>query len=152
MKREILISFSFMMTLFLCLTVQATDLPIDISAIGRQETSDVQITERIGANLFTDDAQRINDLLDERIQLRQESVLYLFDVPHIHEPNPHAMDVVGLFVVPLDFSSINMTQINDSEPIPLWVMVLVFSICATLGFIWAMFSRAKKREREKHVH
>ena len=58
--------------------ISDTDLPIDITAIGRQGVIDGPITTRFGAHLFTADAQRINEALAEQVRRRQESAIYLF--------------------------------------------------------------------------
>ena len=55
---------------------QDTDLPIDINAINRQQTTNTQITTRFGEHLFTENSVRVNDALAAQIQRRQETGIY----------------------------------------------------------------------------
>ena len=137
------------------ITVQAADLPIDITAIGRQDTRTTHITTRVGANLFTRDSQVVNELLTERIRQRQAVAAYLFEsVSYNYEIDPHARllntaNYLALFAQP----SINtFTSPQSDEDIPLWIMALVLAACAVGGFIWALTSNAKKRRKSQDVY
>jgi len=130
----------------------ATDLPIDITAIGRQGQTNPQITTRIGANLFTYDAQRVNEVFAQQIQQRQDTALYLFaTIPLNQEIDLHAQltrnaDNMALFAQPVNFNQFNTAQ-DDEIALPLWLTILIFALCATGGFIWAMVSKSKKKGR-----
>ena len=153
-KRAFAVLLCVMAMLF-CVSVYATDLPIDISAIGRQGVTG-PVTPRIGAHLFTDDAQRINDLLAEEVLRRHETAGYLFAaVPSYYTPDPHdrimtAAGDMALFSQPSNFSGISIPQ--ESEDMPLWFMALIFAACAAAGFVLALMSRARKRRRQADVH
>ena len=132
-------------------TVYATDLPIDITAIGRQGGLGGQVTTRIGANLFSDDAHRVNETFAEQIRHRQETALYLFaEVPLNYAIDPHiqimtAADDFALFAQPTNFSNFSMSQ--EDESIPIWLTASIFAVCIIAGFIFALISRKKRRRK-----
>jgi len=140
------------LSLFTLTPTQAEDLPIDINAIGRQEARDGQITTRVGAHLFTPDAQRVNEALAEQQRQRQAAALYLFsEVPtsedvELHTQIINAANNSALFTQPATI--INFTPPPPPTPMPMWIIVLVIALCATGGFIWAIVSAKKKRQRE----
>ena len=156
MSKKSFVILSCILVLLFCKTVYATYLPIDITAIGRQELTGGQVTTRIGANLFTADSQRVNELLAERIQHRQDTALYLFaSVPLNYEINPHAQVMntasdMALFAQPVSFSRFNPPQ--EEEFLPLWLMILIIAACSVGGFIWALVSKEKRKRREQSVH
>ena len=133
-------------------TAYAADLPIDISAVGRQPVGLNHPTARIGANLFNADSQRVNELLAEQIRNRQASTNYLFAaVPTNDEVNPHlhminTAEEMALFNQPV-FLNFNMPEYE--EPIPMWVTVSILAVCAGIGFIWALVSMSKKSAKRK---
>lgn len=138
------------------ITVNPTDLPIDITAIGRQDVRTTHITTRIGAHLFTDDAARVNYALTDRIRQRQGTALYLFENVYFnYEIDPHARILsastdLALFNHPTNFSSINTTQ--HVEELSSWILVALIAVSAVIGFIWAIYSKAKKRRKEADVY
>ena len=153
MLKKALIALLCTVTLSLALSfvpVYASDLPIDITAIGRQDFTSGRITTRIGAHLFTEDAQRINEILAQQIQRQQDAVLYLFaTVPYHYEIDPHvqimkAANELALFAQPVVLHVFSTPQ--HEEVIPIWVMVAISAVCAVGGFILALVYRAKKKE------
>jgi len=139
------------------MVVFAEDLPIDITAIGQQETGlNSTITRRFGTHLFTADAQRVNEAMEVQVQRRQEIVLYLFGtIPFDYtiDENMHITNAVNnsaLFAEPLDFSRITLPA--EAEPLPIWIIALILAVCSIGGFVWALTSRARKKEREANVH
>ena len=158
MRKGFFIFFIALITLALATSITisayAEDLPIDINAIGRQDARSQ--TTRIGAHLFTQDAQRVNEAFAEQIRRRQSAVYTLFtDVPQNYEIEPHAQiltaaDNMALFAQPLSFSNINPQQTTDA--LPMWVFIPIMAICALGGFIWALMSIAKKKGQQDGVH
>ena len=144
------------LSIILAISANAEDLPIDISAIGRQEVRDGLITVRIGANLFTEDARRVNEALEEQIRLRQATAQYLFtSIPEIYEVEPHVQlmntaNSLALFAQPASFSNLSLPQEPDS--IPMWIILAVIALCAAGGFIWALISGKKKKGQAEGVH
>lgn len=138
------------------LPTQAEDLPIDITAIGRQEARENQLTTRIGANLFTEDAQRTNEALARQIYLRHAATQYLFSSPPIIQETDLSTQIIsaasnsGLFSQPATF--ITFTTPQEATPIPMWVIAPVIALCAIGGFIWALISAKRKRRQQANVH
>ena len=140
----------------------ATDLPIDITAIGRQNQGGIggnQPLTRFGTHLFTPDAQVVNEAMAEQIRRRQETVLYLFEaISFDYTIDAHTQLVsntsnLALFGQPSNFSHITIPQ--ETNPLPLWVFVVVLFVCAVVGLARAMIARAKKTkdmENTSDVH
>jgi len=132
-----------------------TDLPIDINAIGRQDSTAAPVT-RFGTSLFTEDSVQINNALAQQVRHRQETSAQLFDIvsaEYVIEPLEQIADSAGrlaLFSTPTDFSHINAPA--QETPISIWVIVLVLAVCAVGGFILAVALRAKKKEQTKDVY
>ena len=155
MKKLLLIFLLTLTTQLLLYTpTQATDLPIDIDAIGRQVAPTGRVTHRIATHLFTADAQRTNYALAQRIRQRHEIAFTLFNTPTIHyQPDPHTRimetaDNLALFTQPLNITTFGMEA--DSNQIPIWLVVTVLAICAIGGFLLALRSTAKKRRKNVH--
>jgi len=150
-----LLIFVIALPLHMTTQTQAEDLPIDITAITRQETRETHITTRIGASLFTSDAERVNAALEGRVYQRQAISGYLFaNVLVNYEVNPHEQVVIAannaaLFAQPSSFTGVTLTP--PTEELPIWVMLSVIAICAIGGFIGAMLYVKKKGMRES-VH
>jgi hypothetical protein len=157
MRRKIPAVLPFMIALALGIgtTAYATDLPIDISAIGRQNQGSLggPVMPRIGANLFTDDAHIVNELLAGQVRYRQEASSLLFSaVPLRYTPDPQAQimtaaEGLALFAQPTSFN--NFTTAQDTDRIPIWLTVLVFVVCAALGFVLALISRTMKKKSHR---
>jgi len=136
------------------IAVTAEDLPIDITAIGRQEAREGQMT-RVGANLFTDDANRVSFALAEQVRLRQAITSYLFAeiatdyTPAIHIQILTATSGAALFAQPNPPTS--FTPQPTAEPMSIWIIMLVIAACAVGGFVWALVS-AKKKGQPKDVY
>ena len=154
MSKRILLAI--LMTVCLSKTLHAGDLPIDITAIGRQEAPTGRVTHRIGANLFTADSQSVNDVFAARIQLRQDTALSLFEyVSFNYNMDSHTRIMntasdLALFSQPTHITTFNNEQ--DSQDIPTWLMALVLTLCAAAGFVWALKSIAKKRRQAESVY
>ena len=152
----VLLCASFMVVSVFVTSVAATDLPIDISAIGRQGEASSSVMPRIGAHLFTDDAMRVNEFLASLANQRQESALDLFaQVSENHIQNPreqleYTVATMMLFSEPASFNNFSNSQ--EQHEIPTWIIVLVVAVCAIIGFVWALYSRARKRRRLGDVH
>jgi len=144
------------MLLLLSMPVYAADLPIDIGAIGRQGEMSGMMTPRIGAHLFTDEAQRVNELLADEVRRRQESALYLFEYVVSHyeiDPRAQIMETAynqGLFAQPSNFSNVNFPQ--ETETMSNWTIALILAGCAGVGFVLAMMMQSRKKGRVADVH
>ena len=141
---------AFLMQIITIIQITAEDLPIDITAIGRQEVvRDGIITVRVGANLFTEDARRVNEALGEQIRQRQAIVQYLFtSIPENNEIEPQMQVMntaysLALFAQPATFSNIPNPQPPDT--IPIWIVIPLITLCAIGGFVWALISIKKKK-------
>ena len=155
MMKKISVMLLCAIILILPITTRATDLPIDITAIGRQDIRTTHVTTRVGANLFTSDSQRINEILAERILQRQAMTTYLFEtISYNYEIDPHARIMyaasdLALFAQP-NFNTFSSPQAE--EEIPLWILAVIIAVCAIGGFIWALVSGAKKRRKAESVY
>jgi hypothetical protein len=153
MRSEVFAALLFASILSVSVSVYATDLPIDISAIGRQNQGNLggSVMPRIGANLFTDDADRVNELLLNQVRHRQETSTQLFGAVSLyHTADPQAQilsaaDGLGLFAQPTGYS--NFTASQEASQMPVWLTVLIFVTCAVLGFVLALISRARRARR-----
>ena len=140
----------------LSVSVYAADLPIDIGAIGRQGEMSSTMTPRIGAHLFTSEAQRVNELLADEVQRRQDSALYLFGyVASNYGVDAHAQLVeaaysTALFAQPTNFSNVNFPR--EAETMPNWIIALILAVCAGFGFVLALAMKSRKRGRVADVH
>jgi len=136
--------------------VGAMDLPIDINAIGGQETREGQATTRIGANLFTADSRRANDALATQIYQRQSTAAYLFaDVSEDYEVEPriqliNAAQNAALFSQPTNFSNVAQPQATDQ--LSMWFIIPIIALSAVGGLVWALSSRSKKKEPKVGVY
>ena len=156
-KPALVLVSALLLALSLSINVYASDLPIDITAIGRQERPASQFNTRIGSHLFTDDAQVINELLAEQIKARQASTLYLFasvSANNIEIDNHTQLmanaDNMALFSQPVHHGSFNIPV--EEELWPWWLIAFIIGTCSLAGFVWAMISNAKKKERALNVH
>jgi len=150
----------FMSMAFFRAAVCAADLPIDITAIDRQSRQGhTVITTRIGANLFSADSLRVNEVFEERIRVRQGAAAQLFlsvAAHHGSEPQERIKaraDELALFSRPVNFNNFSMSQ--DSLALPPWLVALILAVCALGGFLWAWLSGAKKARKQRmggHVH
>jgi len=154
--RKFTIVLALILALSFFTTAYAADLPIDITAIGRQDVPTRRILDRVGAHLFTADAQRVNDALQERVLVRQQTYRYIFttvnynyDIP-AHERILNSATDMALFSQPVIITTFN-THVEDSA-MPTWAVIIIIAVCAIGGFVLAMRSIAKKRRREDSVY
>lgn len=156
MKKKMLLVIMFIMALSPIGIIYAVDLPIDINAIGREGEQTTAFTQRIGADLFTEDAQRINEVFARRIEQRQKSYVYLFEdifyhyMPDMQEQILNAAINFALFDQPLNISSFGTTEAE--ELLPDWLIALVLAICGIIGIMLAFAIRVRKRRVAANVH
>jgi len=157
MIKKIIILLICINAFILSLPTLADDLPIDITAIGHQEGYDDALTARFNIELFTPGARKIYQALAEQKQQKWESAaaglfIAVKDEQPVdeHEQIAETVSEIGLFSVPADYSRIKNP--DDTESIPIWLVVTLLSACAIGGFIWAKTSEKKRKEREGHAH
>ncbi|MCL1873209.1 MAG: hypothetical protein FWF85_03740 [Clostridiales bacterium] len=136
---------------------QATDLPIDIYSIGLQSGYDDAFTARYNVDLFSANAQIVNDAMARQAQLKREAALaYLFETGDSKgtadakqqislEANSHT-----LFSRPVNYSA--ASKAIDPASMPVWLMILLFIACSGGGFIGARISAARRREEKTGVY
>ena len=136
--------------------VHAYDLPIDITAIGRQEIQTGRVTHRIGAHLFSEESRRVNYAMAQQVQQRQETAQTLFaTVAWNYETDAHTRVQAGasnmaLFSQPVTFTVFSTD--TDTFQIPTWAIVLGLVVCAAVGFVLALRSTAKRRRLAEDVY
>ena len=159
MQKKIIALLFLMLTISISTTATAADLPIDITAIGRQTQNNTTITHpttRFGTHLFTADAQTVNEAMAEQIRRRQATSAHLFEaITFDTTTDPHtqltaAANNAALFAQPTDFSHITIPQ--ETDPLPWWLIAAVLSACTIGGFIWAITNRTKKKASTADVH
>jgi len=125
----------------------AEDLPIDITAIGRQGDITNPITTRFGAHLFTADAQRVNEIMADNVRQRLDTTRYLFAVVQADYTMDSYTQLINsssdmaLFAQPMDFNRISMPP--DADPMPVWIIISVLAVCAVGGMLWALYPKLK---------
>jgi len=160
MKKQLrsIVLLAGIVVLSLCavMIVSAEDLPIDINAINRHEVREGQGTTRIGANLFTRDSQIANEAIAEQVRLRQSAITYLFaEVPSDYEEEPRVQIIsaaynAGLFSEPT--TPRNITPPQPADQLSIWIIVPIIALGMAGGFVWALFSRSKKKGQDEGVH
>ena len=137
--------------------LHAADLPIDIDAIRRQPTTDIQLPGQFRTNLFTDDSRILTDAVEEQNRLRQESASELFsEARALYYPVDsrdrlaQTVESMALFSTPTDFSHVSMPSQEDE--IPTWLIVIIIAAASFVGFLLAMIVRSKKKSGEGDVH
>jgi len=131
-------------------TGHAGALPIDITAIGRTMHQGIALSPRFfELDLFSENSRIVNETIIEQVRLNREAIKEsLFEtfeavrVIDIDEQIYHATLNLGLFAEPMRF--IQMTQQEQSEEIPLWIIILVLAPCAALGYSLARAVLLKK--------
>jgi len=147
---------AIVMTFAIGTSVYAYDLPIDITAIARQDTPMGRVTHRIGAHLFTSDAQRINDAMANDILQRQDTVgdLFLYKAYRSTTPLQYglltAASDMNLFNQPVNFTRFHVA--DERFEIPNWVFIVTLSVCAAAGFLFALRSISNKRSKQERVY
>jgi len=154
LARKLALVLVYVLLLTSPISVNAEYLPIDITAIGRQQRPPSLVTDRLGANLFTDDAQVINDILVQQVQDRQAVALYLFAAAATtYEIDSHTKlmaNANALFSQPSHHGSFNIPV--EDEFWSWWLIAFVVIIAAIVGLIWAVISNAKKKENTTSVY
>jgi len=128
-----------------------THLPIDITAIGRTEHTDITLSIRFfDLDLFSINSRRINEAMAEQIRLSREALgselFESFEIVRavdINEQVAIAATSMGLFTEPVSFGRVG--QVDTGDEIPLWVFAAMLPICAILGFVIARAVVSKKK-------
>jgi hypothetical protein len=129
-------------------------LPIDISAIGREGHQVAALTHRFGGNLFTYDAQRVNEVLAGRILERQESALLLFDAVavqndfDVYDAIRESSVELALFSRPMSFG--DGAIVESEASLSNLTIVVVLVIFAIIGVILAVIIQKRKRVKRKN--
>ena len=156
MKKVVFAVLLFLLTLSVSIAAYAYDLPIDITAIGRQDIPTGRVTHRIGANLFTEDAQRINNILAQQVQQRQEAAHTLFETATVSDSvDPHTRVMATAYSLDLFSQPVTLTTFNtaaDSTSMPMWLIILILVACSAVGFVLALKSLAKRRRQAENVY
>ncbi|MCL2839987.1 MAG: hypothetical protein FWE05_04360 [Defluviitaleaceae bacterium] len=132
------------------------DLPIDITAIGREGNLHPQFGHHFSTNLFTEDAMRVNAARAEQVNRRQETSYDLFsNIPFAYEVDmfEHLTNTgyhLALFSAPRDFSHINIPL--EGETLSTWIIVFTLGVCAIAGFVLAMVMKTKKKGQSADVY
>jgi hypothetical protein len=138
-------------------TEQTTDLPIDITAIGRGGRTEALVSVRFfEMDLFSTNSQMVNEAMARQMYLSRlamnDSLFDSFEglrVVDINERTAYAAANLNLFAQPASFRSIG--QVDTDDTIPIWVIVSVMAVCVVLGYVFARMFAAKK-EGKAHVH
>lgn len=143
------LTFAVVAVFAMPITVNATDLPIDIDAIRTQDNTDQRITPHFSTDLFTEDSQRASEAVVAQFARRQETSVYLFSaVPYEDEVNirEHIVTTtnnLALFSVPTNYSHVNIP--TSDVALSNGTIALTIAICAVIGFIFAMALRKKRQ-------
>jgi hypothetical protein len=137
-------------------STDSTDLPIDITAIGRGERTEALVSLRFfEMDLFSAHSQAVNDAMARQMYynrlMMNSGLFHSFEglrAIDINERTAYAAANLNLFAQPVSFRSIGQTDMDDA--IPIWVIVSVMAVCAVLGYVFArMFVAAKEQKEPK---
>jgi len=133
------------------------DLPIDIDIIGGDRGSGEAYTANVSTELLTPNAGEVSQAINENIaQKREELSSSLFqsgsedEALSIYEQITNSATESALFSNPTDYSGMRMA--NDGSTISLWVIILLFAVCAVGGFILARILMQRKNMEEDSVY
>jgi len=158
MQRKSIISSILTILLLIALsgTALASDLPIDIDAIGRQdEERQYALTVLWGIDLFSD----ASDARVEARAARQERELeaargvVFQEVQILENIDPHETLYVAatendmLFAEPIRVRTI--TTVEEDQVISLWLIVPIVIICTGLGLLMAVRAKLKAKRKEQ---
>ena len=139
------------------LKVLATDLPIDISHIGQNRMSDDAITPRYNIDLLTRSSRSISEAINaSKKSDRDEITLTLFtttadyEAADINHQIESAVVSLALFSSPTNYSAISGTI--EASAISTWLVILVLTVCAGIGFVLSQTLRTRRKRREAVVH
>ena len=138
---------------------QSTDLPIDISAIGRGEQTDITLSLRFfDLDLFSENSQRVNQAMAWYRYLNWASLgANLFETfETTREQNPDQQTAymasnLELFAQPTTFRTLGQNQTAPEDEIPVLIVVLVLFVFAGLGFVLARVFVSRKGDNP-NVH
>ena len=129
-------------------TQNPTDLPIDIDIIGRQAIDTGRVINNIGQNLFSPEAQRVNDQLQRRadeVYATAFTLFYTADFDHSHNPHQAAQLQAGnLGLFSTQSNIIVFDQVPPTAQLPTWGIAASLLACGILGFIFAIRQANKK--------
>jgi len=151
MRKKLVVLLLGILLLPWAVFAMATDLPIDIDAIGEMgdEGRDA-VTPRFGVDLFSETADEVNTALEEQFEARREaSVSGLFSIPTgepmlgLEEQIIRTADESALFASPMRFGRAG-PAVTETAEIPTWVSIVVLAICAVGGFLLARAMMQRK--------
>jgi len=122
---------------------RATDLPIDIDSIGLQSGYDDAFTARFNVDLFSAEAQSINETMALKAQLQREAAL---DRLFACEDKSNTIDLKQqmssqtLFSQPINYSTVSKGI--DPASLPIWLILILFIVCSGGGFWGARLYKA----------
>lgn len=156
MYKFIITTIIIILMLSLNPAAQAADLPIDIGAIGQGEGYGNAVTANSNIDIFTDTSQEVTEYMLEQLRLaRERNAGSLFNETSSGQPADADEHLAGqaeeymLFSQPADHGNINMPP--EAAPMPLWIIILIFVICAAGGFVLARVL-AKRKRKKADVH
>jgi len=122
---------------------QASDLPIDIAAIGRTVQPGVVLSLRFfELDLFSENSQRVNNAISEQLQFNratmEDGLFQDFDAIRVVDVNAQIFNTtqnLHLFVEPTNFRGTVHAEHNDA--ISVWIIVSVMLSFAVLGYFIA---------------
>lgn len=130
----------------------STDLPIDITAIGRQVTATpVHSLWLLEIEMFTPASRALYEAMARQRYVNrtniEASLFARFVEPELINEHEHVAAAAlnaGLFMQPVVFRTIG--QAGDDNPIPLWLIALVMMVCVVAGYGFARMV-IKRKER-----
>jgi len=130
----------------------STDLPINIAAIGRQETAlPIYSLRLMQLDLFSPTSGAINEALIRQRDLHrtgiQANLFARFVEPELIDANERAAASamhLGLFLQPMTFRSIG--QADDDGAMSILLIAAIMAACAVAGYV---FARAFIKKKEK---
>jgi len=158
MQKKPVISLILTLLLLVALsgTALASDLPIDIDAIGRQhEERQYALTVLWGIDLFSDasDARVEARAVRQERELEAARELVFQEVQVLEDLDPHetlylaATENNMLFAEPIRLRTI--TVVDEEQDISLWLIVPIVIICAGLGILMALRAKVKAKRKEQ---
>jgi len=152
---------SFILIVLLLITLGgmaiASDLPIDIDAIGRQgEEQRYALTARWGIDLFTEtaDAQLEANAENQAREFEKIEALLFQEEQTLDRVNPidtlrtAAEENDLLFLEPVQMRTV-ITVVEEDQGISLWITIPVIIVCAALGLFIAIRAKVKSAQREE---
>jgi len=159
MRKQIVVLLLALLLLPWATAALASDLPIDIEAIGEMGAGGREaVTVGWGVDLFSERAAEINAALLEQLRQRQETAVSgLFGVPTgepdlgVTEQVVRAADESALFASPMQFGRAG-PAVEEATEIPTWVFIVVLAAAAVLGFLFARAMIERKEQKADVSH